>query len=220
MLTPSAFRFLRSLQKNNRREWFEANRTHYQQGRDEFMELARVLLEGLSEADPAFAGQQARDCLFRLHRDARFARNRDPYKTHWSAYFCRNGRKGPGAGYYLHAEPGGSFLAAGVWMPEGSLLAGLRQELDYAPDEWLAILRKPALRRHFPGGLDDSQRLVRMPKGYPEDHPLAQDLKRKSFVVRKALSEADCCGTGAAARILTAFRAATPLVDFLNRPLE
>ena len=55
--------------------------------------------------------------MFRIYRDVRFSKDKSPYKPYASAHFSM-GKGVHGPGYYLHLQPGQSFLAGGMWMPE------------------------------------------------------------------------------------------------------
>src|SRR5690606_17164257 len=128
---------------------------------------------------PELAGRSPKDAIFRIFRDVRFSKDKTPYKKHFSAYFSRGGRKWPGAGYYLHLQPGESFIAAGIWEADGPLLKKIRQEIDYNFDELQSIVGTTAFRKQF--GELKGDALIKVPAGYPADHPAAAYLKHKGF---------------------------------------
>jgi len=211
----AVFSFLRGLAGNNNRDWFEAHRADYDAARAQFLERVEAVRTALLPLEPRLADQQSKDLVFRIYRDVRFSADKRPYKTGFGAYYCRAGRKAPDAGYYLHAEPGRSFFAAGMWMPEGPLLKAVRQEMDYAADEFSALLSARDFRKTFPQGLE-GERLKKPPVGYAPDHPLAEHLRLKSFTVTHALPN-DALTPKTCAAV---FATAKPLVDFLNRAVD
>ena len=99
--------FLAELSQNNNREWFNANKEKYLQVREKFEAFARQLIEkiGSWDEDVAASQLQVKDCTYRIYRDTRFSRNKEPYKTHMGIFICKGGKKSPNAGYYLHLEP-------------------------------------------------------------------------------------------------------------------
>src|SRR5690606_2259197 len=129
------------------------------------------------------------DCIFRIYRDIRFSKDKTPYKTHFGAGINPGGRKSVIAGYYLHAEPGASFAAGGVWNPEPSVLQSIRQEIDYQPAPLIKILRSQGFRKYF-SGLDEEGKLKAVPRGYDKTHPQIELLKHRHFIVSRPLSDA------------------------------
>jgi len=132
MLQAKTISFIGKLSKNNNKPWFDKHRDEYEAAKEDFELLVTEILGGLSVTEPMFKEQKAKDCIFRIFRDVRFSKDKTPYKAHFGAFFSRGGRKFPGAGYYLHIEPGGkSFAGGGLWVPEAPLLKAVRQEIDY-----------------------------------------------------------------------------------------
>src|SRR6476659_4928251 len=144
MLQSSTLKFLKDLKKNNNRPWFEAHRKQYETAKEDFLSFAEKLIAGIAVFDPPIAQLKAKDCTFRINRDVRFSKDKSPYKNNIAGYFNRNGKKGNGAGYYLHVEPGKSFAAGGMWQPEPNELAKIRQEIDYSFDDWTKVIGNTA----------------------------------------------------------------------------
>ena len=71
----------------------------------------------------------AKKSLFRIYRDTRFSKDKTPYKTNIGASLGM-GKGSQKAGYYLHIEPGKSFLGGGIYMPESSALKAIRKEIS------------------------------------------------------------------------------------------
>ncbi len=220
MLQLATIKFLQQLEKNNNRPWFEDNRKKYEDAKADFLMMVEQLLPAIAAFDPSIADQQAKNCTFRINRDVRFSKNKSPYKNNMAAYFNRGGKKGNGSGYYVHVEPGKSFIAAGIWMPEPVDLAKIRQEIDYNLDELKKILHSPAFKKNFISGVDLSDTLVRPPKGYTEDNPALVFLKLKSFVVRSPVADSVVTEKGFVKNIAKILQASHPLVAFLNRAID
>ena len=106
------FNFLRKLAVNNNREWFKQNKSDYDSIRVVFEFMIQQLIDELQKHDSSIVGIKAKDCIFRIYRDIRFSYDKTPYKPYFSAWISHNGRKGEYPGYYIHIEPGNSFLAA------------------------------------------------------------------------------------------------------------
>ncbi|PJJ60960.1 DUF2461 domain-containing protein [Hymenobacter chitinivorans] len=221
MLHAATFTFLTDLRANNNKAWLDANRPAYEAAKADFLELVTQVLGQLEASDPAIAEShlQPKKCVFRLNRDIRFSTDKTPYKTNFGAWFNAGGKALASAGYYLNLEPGGSFVAGGMYMPEAKTLATLRQEIDYNLPAFEALLTAPEFRRHF-AGLSQEHRLQRPPKGYDAANPALNYLRLKSFTASHALPDAALQKPGASQQITAAFAALQPLVGFLNQGLD
>lgn len=173
--------FLRELQQNNNRPWFQENKERYDALRAGFLDEVQELIRRISLFDPEVAGMEAKDCLFRIYRDTRFSPDKTPYKTYMSAFIAQGGRKSVRGGYYIHLEPDNSLLSGGVWCPDPKLLKKLRQDIYDHIDEFVAIIEDPAFKAIYPELEGDV--LKRMPAGYPVDSPYGYILKHKDFSV-------------------------------------
>lgn len=219
MLQASTITFLQKLSKNNNKPWFDKHREDYTAAKEDYESLVTEILGRLSVAEPLFKEQKAKDCVFRIFRDVRFSKDKTPYKAHFGAFFSRGGRKFPGAGYYLHVEPGGkSFAGGGLWMPEPPLLKAVRQEIDYNYDEWKKIIEEKKFKKLFKE--ISGEQLKTTPQGYTDDNPAIEYLKMKSLTVGCNLADADITGKGLAKKTLEAFTTMKLFIDFLNRSLS
>ena len=120
MLEPQTLKFLSLLKKNNNKPWFDAHRAQYEAAKIDFQNFIQLVIEDLQRTDTTIAGLLAKDCLFRINRDIRFAKDKTPYKSNMGASLKRGGRKSLFAGYYFHCEPGKSFIGGGLWMPDAA----------------------------------------------------------------------------------------------------
>ena len=144
--------FLKKLKTNNTKEWFEKNKNTYLQAKEEFETLVDKLIKGLVKADKLISPElKAKDCTFRIYKDVRFSKDKSPYKTNMGASINPGGKKSLLAGYYLHMEPGGSFLAGGVYMPQPDQLSAIRQEIDYNPKPLHSVLKSASFKKFFKG---------------------------------------------------------------------
>lgn len=220
MIQKNTIDFLKDLQKNNNKVWFDANKKKYETARASFILSVEEMIAAIKTFDSEIENLTAKDCIFRINRDVRFSKNKSPYKNNMAAYFNKGGKKGTGAGYYMHVEPGNSFAAAGVWMPEKEDLSKIRQEIDYNFDEWKKIINNSVFKKQFGNGMDKTNILVRPPKGYEEENPAIDFLKLKSFVATKPFSDTELMSKTFISDLSKTFKAVKPLVDFINRSLD
>lgn len=217
-IPPELFGFLLDLERNNRREWFQRCKDRYE---SELLEPALAFVAGfapyLARAAPHFVADPRRQggSLFRIYRDVRFSRDKSPYKTHCGIQFRHErGRHVHAPGYYLHLDPYQSFFAMGMWRPEPPALAKLRAAVAGDPDGWFAAVGGRAFRRSLSL---EGESLKRVPRGYPADHPAADDLRRKSFIAYADLTPEQAVAPDLANRLVRLMRAGGPFMAFLCR---
>jgi len=211
------FAFLDGLRKHNDRPWFQERKATYDQLRKQFEADAEYWFQELAKLDPELAGPAGRKSIFRIYRDVRFSNNKDPYKTHFSAYFTASGKDIETPGYYVQLGPNGSTLiAGGMYQPDKNQLAAIRQEIDYNADELKALLAAPDFQRYF--GALGGDKLKKSPAAYSVDHPDIELLKHKSFVATHPMADADVLShADFRAYVPEVFRAMVPFCQFLRR---
>src|ERR1041384_4820638 len=160
MITASTMSFLKALKKNNNKEWFDKNKDKYLAAKENVENTVSDLIKTFSVFDKKLAGLNAKDCVFRIYRDVRFAKDKRPYKTNMGASINAGGKKAEVAGYYLHIEPNNSFIAGGRWMPESDHLKKIRQEIDYNGKVLRKILNDKTFKKYY-GELDKEYLLSR-----------------------------------------------------------
>ncbi len=222
MLQPATVTFLKKLKKNNNREWFGDHRSEYLDAKEDFDQFTVRLITATSAYDESVAHLQPKDCIFRIHRDVRFSKNKTPYKTNMGAYLSKGGKKSNYGGYYFQVEPGdNSFVGGGVWMPPAPELNKIRQEIDYSFQEFKKILSSKNFKKYYTKLSDEGEHmLVNVPKGYGKENPAAQYLRMKSFVGIGKIKDDALTKGNLVKDISQHFAALTPLVNFLNRALD
>lgn len=218
-MTENVLSFLSELEKNNNRDWFQANKGWYEEAKLEVEKLVNNLIPGIARFDPSVRIASAKECMFRIFRDIRFSNDKRPYKTNFGAWITGSGRKGSGPGYYLHIQPGNSFLAAGVYMPDPETLKMIRKEIYYNIDEFKRILNDKELKRYV-GGINEEDRLKKAPKDFPADFPDIDLLKNRHYTVSYDIMDNQLLSTDFPKLALQVYQAMFPLNNFLGRAVE
>lgn len=213
------FKFLTDLSNNNNREWFDDNRSTYQEVKKQFEGEVEKYIDVIASIDPDVAACEVKKSIFRLFRDVRFSKNKEPYKTNLGAAIAKQGRKSGHAGYYIHIKPNGeTMIGGGMYCPESSILQKIRQEIDYCGDEFKGIVEGKNFKGSF-GELWDGDRLKLAPKGYPKDHTNIDLLKNKSFVAMRHFSDEDILNKDVPQLVLEQAKLIHPFNQFLNRAM-
>jgi len=209
--------FLRKLKKNNNRPWFQKHKDDYELNvRFPMQCLIASLAERMAAEAPEIRFDPKKS-IFRIHRDIRFSRNKEPYKTNIAAVFPMKGGKAPGEspGLYVGVEPGEVFVGGGVYMPDGGQLKGYRKSIAEKPQEFLSVLNDRVFKRTL-GGIQ-GETLRNAPLGFPKDHPMIEHLRHKQFYVGKVYDTPVCLQARFLETVAIIFVAAMPLVRWLAR---
>lgn len=211
------FDFFRELKANNNREWFEANKARFRASVQEplsaFVEAMAPRLKKISKhfvADPRLNGGS----IFRIYRDVRFSKDKSPFKTHGGVQFRHAlGKDAHAPGFYVHLDPAEIFYGGGVWLPPPPVLAKVREAIRDNGKAWKAALANPAFVKRF-GGVE-GEALSRPPRGFDPEHPLIDDIKRKSFFAMTPGKPAAARKSSFADDVAAAMGDARPLMKFL-----
>ena len=215
------FRFFGDLEKNNNRAWFNASKDRYLesvvQPMGDFITAMQPRLKAISShyiADPKPHGGS----MFRIYRDARFSRDKTPYKTHAACQFRHDaGRDVHGPGFYVHLGIGEVFFGGGIWHPPSRELNCIR---DFIADNVRAWARVKNAKRVIDAGGITGESLLRPPRGFDAEHVHIDDLKRKSFYIMAECEPAAALKPGFIALVTDAFNRAAPLNRFMCEALD
>lgn len=215
---PALFTWLRQLKKNNNREWFNRNKDRYLETvRDPLLRFIADVGPRLEKISPHFLAdpRPTGGSMFRIYRDTRFSKDKSPYKTHAAAQFRHQAGKDVHApGFYLHMEPGETFIGAGIWHPDSKALTGIRELMVEDPAGWKKSISGTSFKSGFALG---GESLKRPPRGFDPNHPLVDDLKRKDFVAFTRFSEKEACSADFLSTYIRACRTMSPFVRYLTR---
>ncbi|MFA9216591.1 MAG: DUF2461 domain-containing protein [Sphingomonadaceae bacterium] len=179
--------YLTELAANNNRPWFIMNKPRYDILREEFLQVVTELIAELGKFDPAVKFCNPKKAMFRINRDVRFAHDKSPYKTRFSAAIAPNDMRRPskagGPTYYLQLDGDGRLLfGAGEYMPPPHRLRALRQHMVEDAAGFSKVLKNKGLRATF-GDIQNEGKLQRPPKGFDPEHEHIEYIKLKSFFV-------------------------------------
>ena len=221
MIQAATLKFLKDLQKNNNKEWFDNNRKSYENAKNDFLEFTQQLITGVSKFDSniASANLDPKKCITRLNRDVRFSADKSPYKTNFFLMLNQGGKKSNNACYYLQLQPDNTFTGGGMYMPMPPDLQKFRQEIDYNFAEWKKIVETKPFKKVFEKGVQSPETLSRPPKGFEAESPAIEYLKMKGYFTMNQFTDTELQSKTVIKTILQNFETAKPMIDFLNRAL-
>lgn len=220
MLSQNSLQFLEDLKSNNNRNWFLDNKKRYEDYKKDYHQLIQDFLELLKPQDASLELTEVKNCTFRINRDIRFSKNKDPYKTHMGIWINTNHGNNNGPGYYIHIEKGNNFIAGGMYSPENEDLRKIRKEIAFFYEDLEAILGEPKFKKIYSGlHITETNSLKNGPKDFEKDHPAIEFLKLKSFVSIHNFEDSELTKPNFVKETATKLILLKPLLEFLNRGL-
>ena len=211
-IPPSTLKFLKDVQKNNNRPWFNENKARYQTEMENVKAFANNVLKELSKTDN-IEGLK----VFRIYRDTRFSKDKTPYKGHFAGGFKRATKKLRG-GYYFHFEPGNkSVIAGGFWAPNPPDLKRIRQEIAADDKPIRKILNSAKFKNTF--GELEGEKVKTAPKGFAKDHPAIDLIRHKQFIFHRSFTDKEVTDPKFLKEAIKTFKNMRPFFDYMSEVL-
>lgn len=211
-LPASTFNFLKELEKNNNRDWFNLHKDRYLSEHQVMIGFADALLEEMNKHDK-IETSTGKDSLFRIYKDTRFSKDKTPYKISWSGGFQRATKMLRG-GYYFHLQPGNSFVGGGFFDPNPADLKRIREDIALNYKVWNKLLNTKIFVKTF--GKLEGDRVKTTPKGFPGDHPAIDLLRYKQFLLTHSFSDKEVLSPEFLPELVQTFRQMRPFLDHMS----
>jgi len=219
--TEQSINFLSRLRQNNNRDWFNEHKLEYEDLiRTPALSFISDMTDELAMISPHFLAHPKKmgGSLMRIYRDVRFGKDKRPYKTNIGIQFRHEqGKDVHAPGFYVHIEPEDCFVGAGIWRPDSTALGKIRDAIIERDQYWLAAINDKKFKNKFE--LSGSS-LVNAPRGYPKDHALIEDLKRKDFIAITAMEVDSITSPRFKKMVIDRFSAADAYMQFLCQALS
>jgi uncharacterized protein (TIGR02453 family) len=217
--TNDTLKFLRALKRNNNREWFRSRKDEYERHvRAPMMAVIEQLARDFPRVAPELIASP-KASLYRIYRDTRLREDKTPLKTNAAAVFPWKGlARHEGAGLYFEIAPGWVWIGGGMYAPQPPHLVKVREHIVDTWPEIRTITRRKAFVSRV--GTLHGDRLTRVPRGFPADHPALEFLKHRQFLASHEFPAELATRKDFYPTLLATFTAIVPLVRFLNAPLS
>lgn len=216
---PAALEFLADLAAHNDRDWFSEHRKTYEQKvRDPFKAFVSDVIAACAEREPAFADLEPKHCIFRINRDTRFSKDKQPYKTHLSAGISPGGKKSGDPGLYVHFDAGRLVVGGGAYWVEKDDLYVLREHIAAQPEQFNKLLAKPSFKRKY--GALQGERNVRLPKEFRAAAEVCPHILNKQFFYMAELPVQHVVSPSLVQKVMEHFDAAAEVRQFLRAGLQ
>lgn len=211
MISKAELDFLSELEKNNNRDWFTENKKRFENHQ-------KVIKNFFQEINEEFGKQDSIEKMqiHRIYRDIRFSKDKAPYKINFSVSFDRTKPHLRG-GYYLHIQPGGSFVGGGFWEPNAEDLNRIRKEFEMDDEEIRSIIADENFKKFF--GELKGEELKTAPKGFDKNHPAIDLIRKKQYLISRSFTDKEVTSTNFKTEILATFQAMRPFFDYMSEVL-
>lgn len=208
MISKAELDFLSELEKNNNRDWFTENKKRFENHQ-------KVIKTFFQEINEEFGKQDSIEKMqiHRIYRDIRFSKNKTPYKINFSVSFDRTKPHLRG-GYYLHIQPGGSFVGGGFWEPNAEDLNRIRKEFEMDDEEIRAIIADANFKKFF--GELKGEELKTAPKGFDKTHPAIDLIRKKQYLISRSFTDKEVTSENFKTEVLATFNAMRPFFDYMS----
>lgn len=216
MIPAETLQFLRDLAVNNNKPWFDSNKHRYIEANTQLQGWLSELFSRLKEID-TLEITDPKKCMTRIYRDLRFSKDKTPYSPRLSAMLYRS-KQELKCNFYIHFEPDNCFIGGGLYMPTSAQLKLVRDDIDYSAEGLKAVLEKKSFKKAF--GTMSGDMLVKVPKGYAPNHPEAELLRMKQYLVMHKFSDADVCKQNFMDTVIEIYKEAIPWFFYIDRALD
>ena len=207
--------FLKELQKNNNKDWMDANRKWYHSVRDEYIGWLDKMNTTLLASYKDYYDTPGKKGINRINNNLMFHPNKPIYKDHFGAGFDKRPNTGD---FYLEIGIERCMFAGGLWRPEPKKLRSIRDAIDYNGEELNKILNNKKFKQMF-GGLWEDVKLTNAPKGFSNDHPHIDLLRNKTFAVAKEFSTEEIFKNDFETKVISAYDNMLPFRQYLNKAI-
>lgn len=209
----TTFQFLNDLANNNNRDWFDAHKPVFEKAKKNAKNVFTAIHENLKNHDEIETSK-----MFRIYRDVRFSTDKTPYKINFSNSYSRLGKALRG-GYYVHIQPGNSFVAGGFWEPNKDDLFRIRKEIEQDASEIRAILNDATFQKHFGNDFYSFSELKSAPRGFDKNHPDVDLLRKNGFIATKNFTDDEVLAPNFVAKVDEAYKALRPFFNLFSEIL-
>ena len=211
--------FFAGLEAHNDREWYAEHKRDYERHvRDPFKAFITKVIGACTEREPEFAETEAKQCVFRIHRDTRFSKDKTPYKTHASANIAPGGKKSSDPGLYVHADANVLRIGGGAYWVEKDDLYILRERIAANPQAFNDLIHASDFVQHY--GTVLGERHVRLPKEFQSAAESCPHIHLKQFYFMADLPADTLLRDDLIEVVMAHFEAATPLRSYLREGLR
>jgi uncharacterized protein (TIGR02453 family) len=211
----STFDFLKRLKRNNSREWFQKNKSQYLAAQENVSSWVSQLIHEMNKHDQ-LETISAKESLYRIYNDVRFAEDKTPYNPRFAGYLRRE-KPALRGGYYYWIKPGESRVGCGFVYPNPVDLKRIREDIDVNYHDWRKMISGKKIKTVF--GEMQGDQVKTAPRGFPKDHAAIDLLRYKQFWFERSISDVEVLSHNFLKTVNDTFKAIRPFFDYMSEVL-
>lgn len=208
--------FFKELAPNNHKDWFDLNRKRYESSvKNPFKAFVEHLIVEFSKKDKAYENLEAKDCIFRINRDVRFAKDKQPYKLMVSAVISPGGKKSRAIeGVYFELTPEHVRVYGGIYEAEKADLYDVREGIAQHLAQFKKLYSDASFKAVY-GEIQGAKNKV-IPKEFKEAAATEDLIFNKQWYFYTQFEAETVLRPDLDKIILDAFEVGRPVSEFLN----
>jgi len=216
--SPAFASFLKDLDKNNNRDWFNDNKAIYlKEVKEPFERLVTEMMDRIKAIEPEIP-MTPRKAIFRFHRDIRFSKDKTPYNKHVSAFICKGNKRGPNLpGFYFRLSAEGLTTGGGIFDLDKESLRKVREEIVFSLKEFSDLISRPEFEQKFETVQGAKNKII--PAEFKAEVALQPLIANKQFYYMTEMAPDFLLKDNLADILMDHFHASKPLNDFFDRAL-
>jgi uncharacterized protein (TIGR02453 family) len=211
--------FFMDLAGNNNTEWFHANKERYDKSvKAPFEAFIEKIIEEISKLDSDYQ-ITPKECIFRLHRDVRFSKDKSSYKLFSSAVISPKGRKDKSIpGLYLKLSPEDMWIMGSCYDPSTAQLKKIRTAISRDPKAFRALIERPDFKEKF--GELKGEVNKRIPKEFQEVFKTEPLIARKQYYYGAEMPPETITDYNLVSLVMDHWKSMRPVSDFLTKAIS
>ncbi|WP_025742015.1 DUF2461 domain-containing protein [Aquimarina pacifica] len=211
--------FFEELRTNNHKDWFHANKKRYESSvKKPFEIFTGVIISEIQKHDPTLQ-IEPKDCILRMNRDVRFAKDKSPYNLHYTCFISSGGRKDKSVpGIFLRFSPEMIGIMGGCFSPSKDQLQSIRTAISHDKGVFRNLLEEADFVQKF--GEIRGETMKRIPKEWQEPckkEPLL--LHKQFYYVGEEAADLICSDT-LVSQIMEYWSAMRPVNEYLSNIIK
>ncbi len=211
-------RFFSELEKNNNKEWFDANRSRFESKvRKPFLKFVDDLICQVNKTG-ANLPIEAKDCLSRINRDIRFSKDKSPYNLNLTAFISPEGKKDKTSpGFFIRITSKNIGIMVGAFSPSRDQLINIRKYLARSNGQFEKIIHTTEFVEHFGEIKGEIQK--RIPDEFKDAAQKNFHISLKQFYFVTEIDNQIIMSDRLMEEIIRYYKVSHPLITFLTKAI-
>lgn len=218
--SPDYLEFFKELAPNNHKVWMDANRQRYLKTiKDPFYNFVDELIPEIAKIDQINYELTAKDCVFRVNRDIRFAKDKSPYKLKMSAIISPGGKKNKSyPGIYFEMGPEDFRIYGGLYSLDKEQIYDMRQLIVSNLMQFNQLISEKTFKTAYGEILGEKNKII--PKEFKEAAGKQALILNKNWYFFKTFDPEIILQPNLKKIILDHYKIAKPVKDFFVKGIK